>query len=118
MSDASPQLTAYRKHGFNSRAAFLRATGVPVATFEILATDPSWWVAKGALLHAECPDWIRDRFVQSPVWYQRFVAMLASKAAARYLELAKDDPDRRIKAAYQRRTALVLPEGAYRSESV
>lgn len=92
----------FSKYGYKNASAFLRATNVSKETFEAVASDGQWKIAKRALLHQECPLDLRERFRQHPVWWKRFVAIFASKAPKGYKLHALKDPDRRVRKAYLR----------------
>lgn len=99
-------VNAMNKHGYNSRAAFLRDPNPSEAIMRQIVAEDDWFFVKGVLKHPACPIDIRDKYAQDPVWYKRIVAIFATKAPDGYLHKAATDPDKRIQRAYKRMATL------------
>ena len=97
------------KYGFKHRSAFLKATQIAPSTFEAVAADPDWKIAKLVLLHSDCPLELRDRFAQDPIWYKRVVAYFATKAPKDYYLKAGKETDKRIRRFFLRTLENRIP---------
>lgn len=85
--------------GYKSISSFLR----DINKEKFIEIEKSGWKKTRFLLkHIDCPIEIREKYILSPIWYQRYVAYFAKNAPYLFFEQAKNDPDKRIKHVYEK----------------
>ncbi len=57
----------------------------------------NWKLVKILLKHKNLPECIRKKYVESNLWYERLVAMLAKPVRAKYIKRALSDPNRIVR---------------------
>jgi hypothetical protein len=88
---------------FNSLKEFYQAdvlsTWFEVTHFQI---QDDWQEVKRLLKHKDCPDSIRNIYINSPVWYHRLVAYCTAPVRQRFFKAAIKDPKSTVRAAAYR----------------
>jgi hypothetical protein len=56
-----------------------------------------WYYERQLLKHPCCPDYIREKYLKSKIWYQRITAMFSKPCGTKYVELGLYDPHTHVR---------------------
>lgn len=91
---------SYAKFGYDNYSDLLRSDINDEIVAHAETTYDKW--TKYLLKHADCPEHITKLYAKSPVWYQRFAAVMPKNKFRKFKHLLNDEKDPRVLRALER----------------
>jgi hypothetical protein len=97
----------------STKKSFLETDISQKDLMELYVKTEDWHTHKLIATHRNCPDFLTEEFLKSPVWYIRLTAGLTKEKRARYTERLFSDKKSTVRAAAYK-TAIVSGIGDLR----